>query len=71
MTTVEQLHVHDRATYRITVQGCLDERWSDYADRFVRKHGITVIDPHQDPTGAVALTSIAEIAPLFDAINAA
>lgn len=51
--------------------GNFDERWSDYADRFVRKHGITVIDPHQDPTGAVALTSIAAIAPLFDAINAA
>lgn len=32
MDTVEQLHVHDRATYRITVLGVLDERWSDWLE---------------------------------------
>jgi hypothetical protein len=28
----EQLHVHDRAAYRITAQGSLDERWSDWLE---------------------------------------
>lgn len=32
MTSGEQLHVHDRAAYRITVQGFLDERWSDWLE---------------------------------------
>lgn len=32
MTAVEQLHVHDRAAYRITVLGCLDARWSDWLE---------------------------------------
>ncbi len=32
MTPIEQLHVHERAAYRITVQGCLDERWSDWLE---------------------------------------
>ena len=32
MGTVEQLHLHDRAAYRITVQGYLDERWSDWLE---------------------------------------
>lgn len=32
MTVVEQLHVHDRAIYRITVLGFLDARWSDWLD---------------------------------------
>ncbi len=32
MASVEQLHVHDRAAYRITVQGFLDTRWSDWLD---------------------------------------
>ena len=41
MAAVEQLHVHDRAAYRITVQGFLDERWSDWLEgmRVVRKDG--------------------------------
>jgi hypothetical protein len=30
--TVESLHAYDRATYRITVQGVLDERWSDWLE---------------------------------------
>ncbi len=32
MAAGEHLHVHDRAAYRITVQGCLDERWSDWLE---------------------------------------
>lgn len=32
MAAGEQLHVHDRAAYRITVQGFLDERWSDWLE---------------------------------------
>lgn len=32
MEPVEPLHVHDCAAYRITVQGVLDERWSDWLD---------------------------------------
>jgi hypothetical protein len=32
VTVVEQLHVHDRAIYRITVLGFLDARWSDWLD---------------------------------------
>lgn len=32
MAAGEQLHVHDRAAYRITVQGWLDERWSDWLE---------------------------------------
>ena len=32
MAAVEQLHVHDRAAYRITVQGFLDQRWSDWLE---------------------------------------
>ena len=48
MTTVEQLHVHDRAAYRITVQGCLDERWSDWLD------GLRVVQI--DGAGAAAQT---------------
>jgi glycosyltransferase involved in cell wall biosynthesis len=51
--------------------GNFDERWSDYADRFVRKHKLVVGAPHQDPTRAVAVDAIEHIAPLFDAINAA
>jgi Tat protein secretion system quality control protein TatD with DNase activity len=51
--------------------GNFDERWSDYADRFVRKHNLVVAAPHQDPTHGVAVDSIERIAPLFDAINAA
>ena len=26
------VHVHDRATYRIVVEGVLDERWSDWME---------------------------------------
>lgn len=51
--------------------GNFDERWSDYADRFVRKHNLIVTDAHQDPSRAIVLPSITTIAPLFDAINAA
>lgn len=51
--------------------GNFDERWSDYADRFVRKHNLVVAAPHPDPTHGVAVDAIARIAPLFDAINAA
>lgn len=42
MTTGEQLHVHDRALYRITVQGILDERWTDWLEgmRIVSAIGI-------------------------------
>ncbi len=29
---VEQLHMHDRAAYRITVLGFLDIRWSDWLE---------------------------------------
>jgi hypothetical protein len=38
----EQLHVHDRAAYRITVQGFLDERWSDWLEgmRVVQLDGV-------------------------------
>ena len=32
MAAGEPLHVHDRAAYRITVQGLLDERWSDWLE---------------------------------------
>lgn len=32
MSAGEPLHVHDRAAYRITVQGALDERWSDWLE---------------------------------------
>ena len=32
MAADEQLHVHDRAAYRITVQGGLDTRWSDWLE---------------------------------------
>lgn len=32
MANVEHLHVHDRAAYRITVQGVLDERWTDWLE---------------------------------------
>jgi len=32
VTAGEILHVHDRAAYRITVQGFLDERWSDWLE---------------------------------------
>jgi glycosyltransferase involved in cell wall biosynthesis len=51
--------------------GDFDERWSEYADRFVRKHDLAVGSPHQDPTRAVAVDGIDRVAPLFDAINAA
>jgi hypothetical protein len=46
----EQLHVHDRAAYRITVQGCLDDRWSDWLEgmRVVQMEGV----------GAAALTAL-------------
>jgi hypothetical protein len=32
MDAPEPLHVHDRAAYRIVVQGVLDERWSDWME---------------------------------------
>ena len=32
MDAPELLPVHDRATYRIVVQGVLDERWSDWME---------------------------------------
>lgn len=32
MDTAEQLKVFARASYRITLQGSLDERWSDWLD---------------------------------------
>jgi len=51
--------------------GEFDERWSEYADRFVRKHNLIVGPAHQNPTVAVAVASSAQIAPLFDALNAA
>ena len=42
MVAGEQLHVHDRAVYRITVQGFLDERWLDWLEgmRIVRAAGV-------------------------------
>ena len=42
MAAGEQLHVHDRAAYRITVQGFLDERWSDWLEgmRVVQIDGV-------------------------------
>ncbi|MBK6435988.1 MAG: CRISPR-associated protein Cas5 [Rhodanobacteraceae bacterium] len=51
--------------------GNFDERWSDYAERFVSKYNLVVDAPHQNPTQAIALGRIDQIAPLFDAINAA
>lgn len=32
MDPVERLHSYDQATYRITVQGMLDARWSDWLE---------------------------------------
>ena len=32
MDTVEQLRVYARSAYRITLQGSLDERWSDWLE---------------------------------------
>lgn len=32
MDTVEQARVYARTAYRITLQGSLDERWSDWLD---------------------------------------
>ena len=70
-----------RAGYRVGIAqdlhllhdslGNFDERWSDYADRFVRKHNLVVGQPHQDPTHGVAVDVLARIPALFDAINAA
>jgi hypothetical protein len=51
--------------------GNFDERWSDYADRFVRKYNLMVGAAHQDPTRALALAGDAEVAALFDTLNAA
>ena len=51
--------------------GNFDESWSGYAERFAEKHAIPFVGPNQDPTRALPLPSIAAIAPLFDAINAA
>ena len=47
MDTVEPLHVHDCAAYRITVQGVLDERWSDWLDgmRIASTTGAGAADP--------------------------
>jgi hypothetical protein len=44
----EQLHMHARAVYRITVQGSLDERWSDWLE------GMRVVQI--DGAGAAAQT---------------
>ncbi len=48
MGTGEQLNVYVRAAYRITVQGCLDERWSDWLE------GMSIV--HTDSAGAAAQT---------------
>lgn len=48
MAAGEQLHVHDRAAYRITVQGWLDERWSDWLE------GLRITS--RDGAGATAYT---------------
>lgn len=52
-------------------EGQFDERWSEYADRFVRKHQLVVRDAHPNPTGGLILESTAGIAAMFDALNAA
>ncbi len=48
MAAGEQLHVHDRAAYRITVQGFLDARWSDWLE------GMRVVQ--MDSAGATGQT---------------
>ncbi|MFN3332020.1 MAG: hypothetical protein ACK47M_05885 [Caldilinea sp.] len=42
MAAGEQLRMYDRAIYRITVQGLLDERWSDWLEglRIVSVEGV-------------------------------
>lgn len=50
MAAGEHLHVHDRAAYRITVQGRLDERWADWLE------GMRIIAAVDANAGAAAYT---------------
>ncbi|MCC6560051.1 MAG: hypothetical protein IT478_01730 [Xanthomonadales bacterium] len=51
--------------------GSFDERWSIFADRFVRKHNLVVAEAHPNPTGGLIVDDCARIAAMFDALNAA
>ena len=51
--------------------GDFDERWSVYADRFVRKHNLVVGPAHPNPTCGLVLADAAGIPAMFDALNAA
>lgn len=51
--------------------GSFDERWSVYADRFVRKHNLVVATAHPNPTGGIIVDDCARVAAMFDALNAA
>jgi len=51
--------------------GELDERWSIYADRFVRKHNLVVAPAHPNPTCGLILEDATRIAAMYDALNAA
>lgn len=62
---VQDLHLlHDS-------QGNFDERWSDHADRFVRKYNLVVETPHPSPSHGLIVPDTSRIAAMFDAINAA
>ena len=41
MGATSPLHIYDRASYRITVWGVLDERWSDWVDGMRIVHAVT------------------------------
>ncbi len=51
--------------------GEFDERWSIYADRFVRKHNVVVAPAHPNPTCGLILEDATRIAAMYDALNAA